>query len=160
RRGRDQRRALRGRALRHFGLRLRRLPDSRRREDRDRGGTPRQRSLLVRLLGAGLQPEARGRGHDRARRLRRRGCGARREGDLLRVLPGQGAEGIEVVEPGASGGVERYCSVCCMIALNAGAATTPPQIAPRGSSTVTSTTTRGRVAGAKPTNEATYLDVE
>jgi len=43
---------------------------------------------------------------------------------------------------------------------NAGAATTPPQIAPTGSSIETSTTSRGSFAGTTPTNEATYLDVE
>ena len=42
----------------------------------------------------------------------------------------------------------------------AGAATTPPQMAPRGSSTVTRITRRGCFAGTKPTNDATYADVE
>src|SRR5439155_196094 len=38
---------------------------------------------------------------------------------------------------------------------DAGAATTPPQIAPCGSSTETRITSRGRDAGTIPTNEAT-----
>ena len=39
--------------------------------------------------------------------------------------------------------------------LNAGAATTPPQIAPRGSSTDTRMTKRGLLAGMTPMNDAT-----
>ncbi len=39
--------------------------------------------------------------------------------------------------------------------LNAGAAMTPPQMAPRGSSTETRITKRGLLAGTMPMNEAT-----
>src|SRR6185503_6622202 len=159
RRLRDQGRPDRRRAFGDLRRRVRHLPGPGCGEDRHCRGAAGQRPLLVRVLGAGLQPEARRRRHDRARRLRRRGGGSGREGDLLRVLQRQGAEAV-ATRPGASGGAERYCKVCCAISLKAGAATTPPQIAPWGSSTATKTTIRGRVAGAKPTNEATYFELE
>jgi ATP-dependent Zn protease len=54
-----------------------------------------------------------------------------------------------------AGGTSRYWSANLAISANAGAATTPPQIAPRGSSTATRMTSRGSFAGTKPTNEAT-----
>src|SRR3954469_4979537 len=65
--------------------------------------------------------------------------------------------GVAVVVPGASGGTppSRYCISNFAICAKAGAATTPPQIAPRGSSTETRITSRGRDAGTTPTNEAT-----
>jgi hypothetical protein len=55
----------------------------------------------------------------------------------------------------ASGGISRYWRAKRAISWNAGAATTPPQIAPRGSSTVTRTTSFGALAGTTPTKEAT-----
>ena len=51
---------------------------------------------------------------------------------------------------GASGGTSRYWSAKRAIAWKAGAATTPPQIARRGSSTVTSTTSLGFVPASAP----------
>jgi Recombinase len=48
----------------------------------------------------------------------------------------------------ASGATSRYCRTNWAISAKTGPATTPPQIAPRGSSTVTRTTARGRLAGA------------
>jgi hypothetical protein len=54
-----------------------------------------------------------------------------------------------------SGGTSRYWRANLAISAKAGAATTPPQIAPRGSSTVTSMTSRGSFAGTRPTKEAT-----
>jgi hypothetical protein len=59
-----------------------------------------------------------------------------------------------------SGGTSRYCNAKRAICENAGAATTPPQIAPCGSSAATRITSRGLVAGTKPTNDATYRPVE
>ena len=56
---------------------------------------------------------------------------------------------------GTSGGISRYCRSKPAICWNAGAATTPPQIAVAGSSTVTRITSRGFFAGTMPTNEAT-----
>ena len=56
---------------------------------------------------------------------------------------------------GASGSTSRYWRSKRAISLNAGAATTPPQIAPRGESTATRITSRGFVAGTAPTNDAT-----
>src|SRR4029079_16677099 len=69
---------------------------------------------------------------------------------------------VEVVVSGASGGTppSRYWRANFAICANAGAATTPPQIAPRGSSTETRITSRGREAGTTPTNEATERDFE
>ena len=55
---------------------------------------------------------------------------------------------------GASGGTSRYWRSNFAIAAKAGAATTPPKIEPRGSSTLTSTTSRGCEAGTIPTKEA------
>ena len=55
---------------------------------------------------------------------------------------------------GSSGGTPRYCRSNFAIAANAGAATTPPKIEPRGSSTLTRTTRRGCDAGTIPTKEA------
>ena len=55
---------------------------------------------------------------------------------------------------GASGGTSRYCRSNFAIDANAGAATTPPKIDPRGSSTLTRTISRGCEAGTMPTNEA------
>ena len=52
-----------------------------------------------------------------------------------------------------------YWSANFAIFWNAGAATVPPQIAVVGSSTATRITSRGREAGTKPTNDATYLPV-
>ena len=66
------------------------------------------------------------------------------------------AGGVE----GSSGGISRYCRSNPAICWKAGAATTPPQIDAAGSSTVTSMTSRGFVAGTMPTNEATYFVVE
>ena len=60
---------------------------------------------------------------------------------------------------GASGGTSRYWSANFAISENAGAATLPPQITVCGSSTATRITRRGRDAGTKPTNDATYLPV-
>ena len=72
---------------------------------------------------------------------------------IPRPLAGrEGACGLSVF--GASGGTSRYCRSNLAIAANAGAATTPPKIEPRGSSTLTSTTSRGCEAGTIPTNEA------
>src|SRR5207253_9692943 len=51
------------------------------------GDLARQRPLLVRLLGAGLEPAGRRRRADRARRLRGGSCGACRARDLLGLLP-------------------------------------------------------------------------
>ena len=53
---------------------------------------------------------------------------------------------------GASGGTPpfRYCRSNFAICAKAGAATTPPQIAPFGSSTETRITRRGREAGTTP----------
>jgi hypothetical protein len=53
------------------------------------------------------------------------------------------------------GGTSWYWRANLAISAKAGAATTPPQIAPRGSSTVTSMTSPGSFAGTKPTKEAT-----
>jgi len=55
----------------------------------------------------------------------------------------------------ASGAISRYWSPKRAIFEKAGAATTPPQIAFRGSSTETRTTSRGSFAGTTPANEAT-----
>ena len=63
---------------------------------------------------------------------------------------GQGAVSVF----GSSGGTPRYCRSNFAIAANAGAATTPPKIEPRGSSTLTRTTRRGCEAGTMPTKEA------
>jgi len=46
------------------------------------------------------------------------------------------------------------------ICENTGAATTPPQIAPRGSSTETRIASRGREAGTMPMKDATYRESE
>ena len=94
--------------------------------------------------GTAVPPEAparRGRRHSRASSPYRR---ARASGPRQRR---------------ASGGTWRYCSPNRAICANAGAATTPPQIISFGSSTMSATTSRGLVAGTKPTNEATYLPV-
>jgi hypothetical protein len=64
-----------------------------------------------------------------------------------RPLVGQPATGSSAVRAKASGGTSRYCSPNFAISANAGAATTPPQIAPRGSSTVTRITSLGSLAG-------------
>jgi site-specific DNA recombinase len=53
------------------------------------------------------------------------------------------------------GGTSRYWRANLAISAKAGAATTPPQIAPRGSSTVTSMTSLGSFAGTMPTKDAT-----
>ena len=77
--------------------------------------------------------------------------------------PGAGGYGVEVdvvVVSGASGGTSRYCRSNFAICANAGAATMPPQIAALGSSTMTSTTSRGFDAGTMPTNDATYFEPE
>ena len=60
----------------------------------------------------------------------------------------------------ASGATSSSTRLERAISAKAGAATTPPQIAPRGSSIETSTTSRGSFAGTTPTNDATYFDVE
>src|ERR1041385_6340965 len=60
---------------------------------------------------------------------------------------------------GASGGTPVYCRSNFAICAKAGAATTPPKIAVRGSSTITSTTNRGFPTGTMPTKDATYLPV-
>src|SRR5436190_2944491 len=60
----------------------------------------------------------------------------------------------------ASGGTSRYCRSNFAISWKTGAATIPPKIAPRGSSTVTRITSRGLLAGTNPTNDAMYRVLE
>ena len=55
----------------------------------------------------------------------------------------------------ASGATSSSTRLERAISAKAGAATTPPQIARRGSSTETSTTRRGSFAGTTPTKDAT-----
>ncbi len=55
----------------------------------------------------------------------------------------------------ASGEISRYWSPNVAMSAKAGAATTPPQIAPFGSSIETSTTSSGFFAGTTPTKDAT-----
>ena len=66
-------------------------------------------------------------------------------------------EVVDVAVCAASGEISRYRRSKLAICWNAGAATTPPKIAPCGSSTVTSTRSRGRDAGTMPTKDATYF---
>ena len=68
-----------------------------------------------------------------------------------------GGERYRVAEPSgvASGAISSSTRLERAMSENAGAATTPPQIAPRGSSIETRTTRRGSFAGTTPTNEAT-----
>src|SRR4029077_6390878 len=82
----------------------------------------------------------------------------RQRAGVGRALTRLEAHGVVVVVAvaGASGGTPRYCRSNFAICAKAGAATTPPKIAERGSSTITSTTSRGFATGTKPTNEATY----
>ena len=64
-----------------------------------------------------------------------------------------GAEGYGF--DAASGEISRYWSPNVAMSANAGAATTPPQIAPFGSSIETRTTSCGFFAGTTPTKDAT-----
>ena len=68
-------------------------------------------------------------------------------GGAQRVAEAVGASGV--MPP------SRYCRSKRAIWENAGAATTPPKIAPRGSSTDTRMTRRGREAGTTPMKDAT-----
>src|SRR4029434_204191 len=81
---------------------------------------------------------------------RRDGRGDRRgrhRGPRLAALIGYPLE-VPVFVSGASGGTSRYWSTNWAIRANAGAATTPPQIAPCGSSPATRIAERG-VGGGK-----------
>ena len=74
----------RPRSRRHVGLCLRELPDPGGGQDGNRPDAARQRPLLVRIVGAGLEPPPRRRGPDRARRLRRPGSRPGRHGTSTR----------------------------------------------------------------------------
>ncbi len=63
----------------------------------------------------------------------------------------------ERFDSGASGGTSRYWSANRARSRKIGAATTPPQICPCGSSTITRIASRGLRAGTRPTKEATYF---
>ncbi len=92
---RDPAGPLRGGALphRHVVVGLRELPRAGGRQDGHRAGAVRQRPLVVRVLGAGDEPEGRRRRADRPRRLRLGGGSAGREGDLPGLLPRQVNQG-------------------------------------------------------------------
>src|SRR5438270_331716 len=92
--------------------------------------------------------------------LRRERCDDALEVHRRASLPPRSAYGpaayvVAVTFVGPSGGTPMYCRSKRAICWNAGAAIVPPQIALCGSSTITRTTSRGREAGTKPTNEAT-----
>ena len=68
------------------------------------------------------------------------------------------AADVEAFSSGASGGTSRYWSEKRARSRKIGAATTPPQICPCGSSTITRIARRGLRAGTSPTNDATYFE--
>src|SRR5439155_7647737 len=59
------------------------------------------------------------------------------------------------VDDGTRGGTRRYHNTCDASCRNTGAATSPPEYAPRGSSSATSTARRGLGMGTIPRKDAT-----
>ena len=75
--------------------------------------------------------------------------------EALELHVGERYRVVRVASGVASGAISSSTRLFRAISENAGAATTPPQIAPCGSSIETSTTSRGFFAGTTPTKEAT-----
>ena len=97
----------------------------------------------------------------RAGRRARRGDAGRRADRRRGARSPRAAAVARSTRSGSSGGTASRRSAGSAMRAKSGAATSPPSLAgPRGVSSETRTTSAGREAGTKPTNEATWSIIE